>query len=76
MSLVKVKNSTFVRDTGTMALINQDNNGLTDYMNKRRVMEAQRSEINNMKVEMNTIKSDVSEIKDLLYQLLSKGSHG
>jgi hypothetical protein len=72
MSLVKVNNTTFVRDTTSMALINQDKNGLTDYMNKRRFLESQRNEINNIKSEINTMKSDISEIKDLMLQLLGK----
>lgn len=76
MSLVKVQNSSFVRDTSSMALINQDKKGLNDYLNKRKIMEAQRNEINTIKSEVNTIKSDVNEIKELLHQLLGKGSNG
>ena len=72
MSLVKVNNSTFVRDTASMALINQDKNGLSEYLNKRRALESQRSEINNMKSEISDLKSDVTEIKNMLYQLLGR----
>ena len=74
MSLVKVNNSTFVRDTASMALINQDNSGLNEYLTKRRALESQRAEINNMKSEISSLKSDVSEIKNMLYQLLGRNN--
>lgn len=74
MSIVKVTNTTFVRDTKNMALINQDKNGLSDYLNKRRILESQRNEINSMKSEIDSIKMDVKDIKDMLYQLLGRNN--
>ena len=64
MQYLKVEGSKLIRDPRSGALINQDDNGLNEYMVKRRNMQAQKEEINN-------IKQDVSEIKDLLLQLLA-----
>lgn len=76
MQLVKIPGTALVRDTTTRALINQDKNGLNDYLNKRKIMEAQRSEINTLKTEITNIKDDMHEIKSLLLTLLEKGTHG
>ena len=74
--LVKVNGTEFKRDTSTMALINNDANGLNDYLSKRKLVSTQKQEINNIKSEMVEIKSDITEIKSLLRQLLEKDSNG
>lgn len=74
--LVKVTGTNFVRDTNSMALMNKDINGLEEYKLKRNLMATQREEINTIKAEIDGIKSDVSEIKLLMQQLLNKGSNG
>ena len=74
MSLVKVNNSTFVRDTASMALINQDKNGLSEYLNKRRALESQRAEINKVQSEIKSLKGDMDSIKELLNKLLEKSN--
>ena len=71
--LLKVTGTTLVRDTNSMALINQDTNGLQDYLRKRSYMESQRQEINTIKSEVNSLKTDINEIKELMKQLLEKG---
>ena len=70
---IQVNGTPFYRDTNSMALINKDSLGLEEYKNKRKFLESQRGEINNLKKEMESIKSDVMEIKDLMRQLLNKG---
>jgi len=70
---VQVNGTAFYRDTNSMALINKDASGLEEYKNKRKFLESQRGEINTLKKEMESIKSDVMEIKDLMRQLLNKG---
>lgn len=74
--LVKITGTDFVRDTSSMAIINKDKNGLEDYMKKRKLLATQKEEINIIKAEIESIKSDVSEIKLLMRQLLDKGSNG
>jgi septal ring factor EnvC (AmiA/AmiB activator) len=70
--LVKVNDSTFVRDVQSRALINQDYTGRDEYYAKVRLLTNQKTEINKVNAEINQIKSEMSEIKDLLKQLLLK----
>ena len=70
---LKVTDTTYIRDTRSNALVNKDTGGLNDYMTKRKFAEAQKQEINNVKKQMESIKSDVQEMKDLSRQLLNKG---
>ena len=76
MSLVHIPGTTLYRDTETMALINKDKNGLDDYLKKRKMMEAQKEEINNMKTDISSLKNDLKEIKEMLYTILEKGLNG
>jgi hypothetical protein len=70
--LVKIPGTTYVRDTNTMALINTDQNGLDDYKVKSKLLNTQKTEINNIKSEINEIRNDVGVIKDLLLQLSTR----
>ena len=72
MSLVKVTGTQFIRDTGSMALINTDEVGKNDYLSKVRMMKAQKDEINTVKAEIADIKDDMQEIKQLMLKLLNK----
>ena len=51
--IVPITGTTLVRDTKSMALINQDKNGLDDYLKKRNLMAIQKQEINNIKIQLN-----------------------
>jgi hypothetical protein len=70
---LKVEGTKLVRDTRTGAIINQDKNGLDEYLNKRRALESQKEEINNVKSEVKVLREDITEIKSLLLKLLEKG---
>ena len=59
-----------------MGLVNKDRNGLEEYIKKRNMASAQKDEINNVKMELATVKTDMQEIKQLLLQLLDKNIHG
>jgi hypothetical protein len=72
--LVQIPNSTLVRDTASMALINTDKNGLQEYYRKRNRLATQAAEINNMKSDINGIKEDLGELKTLLMKLLEKSN--
>ena len=76
MSIVQITGTKLVRDTKSMALVNTDANGLEDYKMKRRMLETQREEINKVKSEMDCIKNDLAEIKQLMIQLLGKDING
>ena len=73
---VQVTGTTFYRDTSSMALVNRDSAGLEEYKAKRKFAESQKQEINSIKKEMESIKGDISEIKELVRQLLIKGTNG
>jgi hypothetical protein len=68
--LVKVNGTKMVRDTKSMALINTDNTEKNEYYSKVRLLQNQKSEINNVKAEMASIRGDVAEVKQLLMKLL------
>jgi|TARA_B110000503_G_C6802162_1_gene271574 hypothetical protein len=70
--LVKIPGTTYVRDTNTMALINTDQAGLEDYKVKSKLLNTQKTEINNIKSEINEIRNDVGVIKELLLQLSTR----
>jgi hypothetical protein len=76
MSLIPIPGTTLARDTNTMALINQDKNGLDDYLKKRNLMATRQQEINNMKSDINDLREDITEIKKLVMILIDKGSNG
>lgn len=76
MEYVQITGTNLVRDTHSMGLVNRDSAGLEEYQMKRRLMATQKDEINKVRQEMDSIKTDMSEIKQLMLQLLGKGSNG
>jgi len=74
--MIPIPGTTLVRDTKNMALINQDKNGLEDYLKRRNLMAARQDQINNMKLDIDDLKQDISEIKKLVMILIEKGSNG
>ena len=76
MSLVQIPGTTLYRDTASMALVNRDSSGLQEYQIKRHFLATQKQEINNMKNDMIEVKKDISEIKQLMLQLIGKNSNG
>ena len=77
MTLLKVKDNThLVRDSETGALINRDHGALQDYLQKRKIFETQKHELNKVKSDIEDLKDDLGEIKALMYKLLDKNSHG
>lgn len=64
-----------IRDTNSGALINRDINSLNEYNMKRQSMIAQKEELNKVKSEIDGLKTDLLEIKQLMVQLLNKGSN-
>jgi len=73
MTYLKVEGTKLVRDTRSGAIINQDKDGLETYLNRRRIMESQKEEINNVKSEIKELKEDLADIKSLIIKLLEKG---
>ena len=73
MALIPINGTKLYRDTESMALINKDTTGAEDYKVKRKFAELQAQQINNVRVEMDNIKNDISDIKKLMVKLLEKG---
>lgn len=73
MSLVQIPETTYVRDTTSMALINQDKSGLEAYIKQRNVLLSQKQEINSIKSDIDSIRNDMQEIKMMVSQLINKG---
>ena len=73
MALVPVNGTKLYRDTETMALINKDISGAQEYQAKRKFAESQREQINSVKMEIDNIINDISDIKKLMVKLIEKG---
>jgi hypothetical protein len=73
MQLVKVNNSSFVRDIDSMVIMPTDNTEKNEYYSKLRVLKNQKDEINGLKADINNLRSDMDIIKSLLHQLIDKG---
>jgi septal ring factor EnvC (AmiA/AmiB activator) len=74
--LLPVNDTNYLRDTTSMALINNDRSAREEYLNKAKLVKQQREEINTLKTEITSMKNDVTDIKQLLRQLLDKGTNG
>lgn len=73
MPLRQVKdNPNLFRDEYSKAIVNTDNKGYQDYIiNRNRLKSQQETALNNSK-EIENLKKDVSEIKDLLQKIATK----
>jgi hypothetical protein len=60
--------NSFLKNVRNGALINNDIAGLKEYKNKRESL----NKMNTITEEINTMKSEMSEIKSLLQQLVNK----
>ena len=72
--LVKVTGTNFVRDTGSMGLINNDDTARNEYLAKVRMLKTQKDEINTVKAEIAGIKEDMNELKQLMLKLLERNN--
>ena len=65
MKTVKVAETQYVRDVNSKAILNTNRNALENYKKAKKRKQAEIDDINNMKQE-------ISEIKEILQQLLGK----
>ena len=73
MSVVKVKGHThLVRDLKSQAIINTDSDAYARYMTRKAKQQKKDDEIREVVREVNEIKSEMFEIKDLLKKVLDK----
>ena len=68
---IKVKDSsTLLRDQGSNAIVNDSKYEYENYMRLKRQKEKENDKVSNLESEIDTLKNDVSEIKDLLKTII------
>ena len=60
-----------VRESRSHAIINADNSGYSIYMQRVRAREKQGDQIRNAVKEINTLKTELREIKSLIKELIN-----
>ena len=60
------------RDEYSKAVTNVDNDAYTKYMNGANVRQQRNATLESNTEEINSLKEDVSEMKDMLRQIISK----
>jgi hypothetical protein len=64
-----------VRDTSTGAIINTNKSELDNYLRQRAIAEQKDLQISKQAEDINNMKEEIQEIKSLIYQLLdTKGN--
>jgi hypothetical protein len=73
-NFVKIEGKdSLVRDMATGAIINTSRTDYENYLNKRKTYQKINEEVKKNTDDIQNIKSDISEIKNILIALLNKG---
>ena len=64
--------SGFYRDPESTAIINCDKKAYSDYMKRKKIAKIKNSELNQMKEDLDNVKSELGDIKGLLSTLVQK----
>jgi hypothetical protein len=68
---IKIENSnSLLRNADTGAIINSDTNEYQNYLNNYERLKKQQQEFENLKDTVNTLSSDIGDIKNLLTTLI------
>ena len=60
------------RDSDSTAIVNRDKKAYIDYMKRKKIAEGKNSELNQMKEDLDNVKSELGDIKGLLSTLVQK----
>ena len=60
------------RDSDSTAIVNRDKKAYLDYMKRKKIAESKNSELNQMKEDLDNVKSELGDIKGLLSTLVQK----
>ena len=64
----------WVKDTSSGAILNTDVEGLESYKKMRDLKNRQRNKLEELNNEVNSLKSDINEIKGLLLTMVGKNN--
>jgi hypothetical protein len=71
--LLKIKSeSSFVKDTYSKAIINNDKNGYDNYIARRNEIEANKAKLCEYENQLNSITQEMGEIKNMLISIINK----
>lgn len=74
-TLVKIKDKDgLVRDMSSGAILNTNTTEFANYIRRKNNSEEIRNQINNHAEQINNIKTDITEIKQMLIALINKES--
>ena len=60
------------RDEESTAIINRDKRAYLDYMKRKKAVKNKNDELNKMKEDLDNVKGELGDIKDLLSTLVQK----
>ena len=60
------------RDSDSTAIVNRDKKAYIDYMKRKKIAESKNSELNQMKEDLDNVKSELGDIKGLLSTIVQK----
>lgn len=63
-----------VRDMSTRAIINTNKSDYENYINRISVLKENQKQITQNSIDINNIKTELSDIKQMLLMLINKGS--
>ena len=60
------------RDSDSTAIVNKDKKAYPEYMQRKKIAENKSDEFNKMKEDLDNVKGELGDIKDLLSNLVQK----
>ena len=72
MSELKVKdNEHLIRNTKSNCIVNTNKAEYEEYMTRRKLKKSEKSKVDNLERDISTLRSEITEIKDLLRSLVN-----
>ena len=74
MDYLKVEgHDNLYRDPQTNSIVTMDNTGYDEYISRRNIKNDEHQKVQNVEQDLANLKSEISEIKSLLKELVSNG---
>lgn len=71
--LLKIRNETsFMKDSQSKAVINNDKSGYDNYMARRAEIEANKAKLSEYESQLKCLTQEMSEIKNMLVTIINK----